>query len=98
MAEKDNRKYRWGAWFAKPRFRIVRRRDYRCPQSAMAQQIRNVARRLRLYVSLVDEGDAFTVIVHQRRRRSAKRVAPLPVEMIVPEQLPLEPNCEDGQK
>jgi hypothetical protein len=75
MTRKNNAKYDWISWFARPRFTLRRGVHYHCSQTSMAGQVRNAATRLGVSVSIIDEGSALTVVV----REPARALAPEPV-------------------
>ena len=58
--------YPWDAWFARGRFEIRAKTDYRCSQGSMSQQIRNAASVRGLTVSIVERQGMFSVEVHRK--------------------------------
>ena len=62
------RKYSWERLFRQSWFRLRRGVDYDCPQSAMAQQIRNAASSREKRVRLVDKDDHFIVFVEPKTK------------------------------
>jgi hypothetical protein len=53
----NRRKYPWEEWFARPRFRLRRGRDYSVSTSAMAQMVRNKASEFSVSVHLIEPPD-----------------------------------------
>lgn len=61
--------YDWNDWFNRARFVLRKGEDYHCPQSSMAQQVRNQAARRGVAVKVEDQGDQITVTVLGRGDR-----------------------------
>ena len=57
------RKYNWDTWFDRPITVLRRGVHYMCPQSTMANSIRNAASRMGLSVSVEDRGDSIVMRV-----------------------------------
>ena len=69
MAPRDSLNiYPWDKWFKRGRWSIRRGRDYKCQPFAMAQQIRNEARKRGVYVAVFIDETVLTVTVHTKRR------------------------------
>lgn len=61
--KKYSRRYPWRTWFAAREFRLTRGEDYDCLTHGMAGMIRNVARKLRIKVSLTVSENTIDVVV-----------------------------------
>ena len=57
------RLYKWDTLFTRPRFTLVRGKDYTCSQSSIVQQVRNAARG-KARVRIKDEGTRVVVEVN----------------------------------
>jgi hypothetical protein len=66
------RKYDWDTWFDRPVTILRRGVHYQCPQSTMANSIRNAASRMGLSVSVEDRGDSIVMKVPSAIPHTAK--------------------------
>jgi len=64
--QKRHSKYEWDYWFSYPTFELQQGRDYHVSQSAMVQQVRNMASRYGVRVSIEDRGTSLVVEVRDR--------------------------------
>lgn len=64
--QKRHSKYDWDDWLGRDYFELVAGEHYHVSQSAMVQQIRNMASRYGFKVSIVDNGTSLTVQVRER--------------------------------
>lgn len=55
--------YNWDAWFAKTKFTLVNKKDYKCSQAIMTQQIRNAATARGLFAMVVPKTNRLMVSV-----------------------------------
>lgn len=67
-SKKFGRRYPWSKWFSCESIVLVKGVDYDCTTAGMAQMVRNVARRMKVRVSLRSFDDRMVFVVIKRNR------------------------------